>query len=140
MTMTVLRYDWKFLSPKQAFELLLQVRQPVADRNFVYVAEAVGADGTVDTEVTFDWFYSKSMERSFVYGDAVTEPSVHALRALRADQPVNGLRLTVRPWVGTGPREPYGECWVSTTATGSHPDAGVWALTKGRRIVEKITQ
>ena len=139
-TTTLLRYEWEFLTPKQTFELLLHVRRPVADRSFVYVAEAVSHEGTVDPGTKFDWFYSKSMERSFVYADQVAEQSIHALRSLRADRPVSGLRLTVRPWAGVGAQEPHGECWARTTAAGSHADPGVWALTKGHRTVEEFSQ
>ena len=141
MTITnLLRYEWHFLSPKQTFELLIDVRRPIEDRSFVYVAEAVGPDGASLPDVTFNWFFSKSMERSFIYADTVTEPSVHALRALRADQPVHGLFLTVRPWSGADPTEAHSDCWLRTTASGSHAEPGVWSLSKGHRTVEEISQ
>lgn len=129
----MLSYEWNFLSPKGHFDLFLQVLGRVEERGFVYLAEALAPDGTIDPNVTFDWYYSDSLQRWFLYSPPATTRTTSQLRSLTSDRQLLGLRLTVRPWGSPDPFSAHGECWLRTSEAGVQAKSGIWALSRGLR-------
>lgn len=114
MSEHLVQYEWAFLSPRSTFDFLLSLEEPVPAKSVIYVVEGLNDDGSTVQDVSFDWLYSRVLERSFLYAEE-SGVGVTALRQLHAETPVTGIRLIVKQWsddVAEDVYDAHAACWL----------------------------